>query len=174
MNPPLPEGQEAVEEIADQQQCEDEVPEAQEGSEGHPDVGGPREEDKSVRLVSGKEMLLYMRQKTRSKEKSMCEGSQTPKKAKANQKQSQAEKSVKTQSTRKAKQKIIIAKGSEVEQINTKVGSKLVNCIDLKYKRKTTQQSSIVSSLKPRKTRLTTEEENLQTGTSQCKVQEGS
>ena len=61
-------------------------------------VGGPLDKASSVPIKSAKEMLIYMREKAKSKETSRCEGSQSIVKCKANQKQSQAGNSMRNNS----------------------------------------------------------------------------
>ena len=90
-----------VPEVQDDQQDQREGLDIQGDQDVPQGVGGPLDRASSVPIKSAKEMLIYMREKAKSKETSSCEGSQSIAKVKANQKQSQAGNSVRNNSQQK-------------------------------------------------------------------------
>ena len=117
-------------------------------------VGGPLGKASSVPIKSAKEMLIYMREKAKSKETSSCEGSQSIAKVKANQKQSQAGNSVRNNSQQKGI-KFIKSKGSAVNLNSTKVRNLTTNYHGQKTNiSRTPEGQSIISSKFPIEDRL--------------------
>ena len=107
-----------------------------------------------VPIKSAKEMLIYMREKAKSKETSRCEGTQISVKVKANHKQNQAGNSVRNNSQQKGI-KLIQSKGSAVNLNSTRVKNLTTNCHGQKTNiSRTPEGQSIISSKFPIEDRL--------------------